>query len=162
MNKEMARKDSGIWTEKRVWKDSFRFSLSFQMIALVLLLLFVCTILVRVYAGVMTTSLKAEALNKGVQLCRNAGEIFTERGDLKETVVVLGGTESKDQNHALLYFDRDMRCVEAAEGWISLDLKMAAPKAGQKGLKTCKMTVIRDGDSIYDVSVQTFVPEKGA
>ena len=31
MNKEMARKDSGIWTEKRVWKDSFRFSLSFNV-----------------------------------------------------------------------------------------------------------------------------------
>lgn len=161
MDKEMARKDSGTWAERRGWKDSFRFSLSFQMVGLVLLLLFVCTILVRVYAGVMTTSLRAEALNKGVQLCRNAGEIFTEQGDLKETATVLGGTV-EDENHVLLYFDRDMRCVGASEGWITLDLKMDAPKADQKGLKTCKMSVIQDGDSIYDVSVQAFVPEKGA
>lgn len=154
--------DNQIWGGRRIWRDSYRFSLTFQMIGLVLLLLLVCTILVRIYAGVMTTSLQAEALNKSVLLCRNTGELFTERGDLEETVSLLGAAEQPDAGYALLYFDRELHCVPESDGWLALELREDAGQTQRNGIKTCDMEVTQDGKSIYRLSVQVYVPEERA
>jgi hypothetical protein len=152
--------DNQSMEDRRVWRDSYRFSLTFQMIGLVLLLLFVCTILVRIYAGVMTTSLRAEATNKGVLICRNAGELFTERGNLEETVALLGASDAAEADRARLYFDRDLNCVTESEGWLTLELKANADELQKSGLRTCDMEVTYDGAPVYHLTVQTFVPEE--
>lgn len=152
--------DNQSMEDRRVWRDSYRFSLTFQMIGLVLLLLLVCTVLVRIYAGVMTTSLQSEALNKGVLICRNAGELFTERGNLEETVTLLGDPHALEGDHARLYFDRDLNCVTESEGWLTLEMKANARELKRSGLRTCELEVTYDGASVYHVTVQTFVPKE--
>lgn len=152
--------DNRSMEDRRVWRDSYRFSLTFQMIGLVLLLLLVCTVLVRIYAGVMTTSLQAEALNKGVLICRNAGELFTEKGDLAETVTLLGAPKPARDGRARVYFDREMNCVSKSERWLTLELRSKAKRLQKSEMRTCDLEVTKDGASIYRISVQVFVPEE--
>ena len=147
---------------RRAWRDSYRFSLTLQMVGLVLLLLLVCTVLVQVYAGVLATSLHSETLNKSVLLCRNTGEVFTEQCDLEKTVELLGASTPAEKEHALLYFDRELQCVPESEGWITLELNADLGQPGKSGIRTCDMEVTQDGKSIYRLSVQVYVPKERA
>jgi hypothetical protein len=151
--------DIEIGKKRQVWRDSHRFALSFQMVGLVVVLLLVCTVLVQIYASALSTSLRTEALNKGVLLCRNAGELFTERGNLDETAALLGG-EAAEQDHAVLYFDRSLNCVDESRSWLTLELSVEDRDVG--GLKDCRMNVTREGKPVYELTVSVYAPERGA
>lgn len=144
--------------DKRQWRDSFRFSLSLQMIGMVLVLSLAGMVLVRTWAGVITTSRRTEALNKGVLLCRSAAELYTPRGDLAGTVEALGGQAEPGAQSVRLSYDREMHLT--GEGAF-LVLELRELPVGDDGLRQCQLTVEQDRRELYTLTVKTFVPEGG-
>ena len=73
----------------REWKDTFRFSLSLQMVGMAVLLVLSCTLLAKVYAGVISSSRHTKALNESVQISRNIAEAYTARPEISEELQLL-------------------------------------------------------------------------
>lgn len=148
-------KEQIIIDDRRSWRNANRFSLSIQMISLVLLLLLVCVVLVQVYSGVITTSVNAEALNKSVLICRNAAEIFTATGDMNETARLLtdGGAASSP-----ISFDRQLNVTEPDSSWLTLEMTQ---REGENDVKILDLNVTKNGETVYTLSVMAYAPEKG-
>lgn len=140
---------------KGPWRDNVRFSLSIQMIGMVLVLALTGMVLVRTWAGVLLTARRTRALNQGVLLCRSAAELYTRDGDLSNTVEALGGALEPDGQSALLYYDRDMQPTDAAP-FLTLELR---EEPEQEKLHRCALTVTQDGGVVYSLTVEAFVPE---
>jgi hypothetical protein len=146
--------------EQRLWRDTSRFSLSAQMIVMVLVLALVAMILVKTWAGIIATSRRTEALNKGVLLCRSAAEVYTREADLSAAAQALGGAQSKEGDTLSLGFDREMKTPEGEDPFLTLEL--SEPGNAEQGLHSCELVVRQDGKELYRMTVKTFAPGKGA
>ena len=142
---------------RQLWRDSFRFSLSLQMVGMVLVISLAGMVLVRTWGGILTTARRTQALNQGVLLCRSAAELYTRDADLANTLAALGGQGEPGAQSAQLSYDREMNLTEG-ESFLTLTLE-EQPEA--EGLRSCTLTVTQDGRELYSLSVETYVPEGG-
>jgi hypothetical protein len=143
--------------KRNVWRDNFRFSLSVQMVGMVLVISLTGMILVRTWAGVLSTARRTRALNQGVLLCRSAAELYTRDGDLSTTVETLGGSMEPGAQSAALCYDREMNLTPEPD-FLTLELREEPEEAG---LHRCTLTVTQDQRELYALTVETFVPEGG-
>jgi type II secretory pathway pseudopilin PulG len=141
--------------KRQLWRDSFRFSLSLQMVGMVLVISLAGMVLVRTWGGILTTARRTQALNQGVLLCRSAAELYTRDGDLAGTLAALGGQGEPGAKSAQLSYDRDMNLTEG-ESFLTLTLE-EQPEA--EGLHSCALTVTQDGRKLYSLTVETYVTE---
>ena len=142
---------------RQLWRDSFRFSLSLQMVGMVLVISLAGMVLVRTWGGILTTARRTQALNQGVLLCRSAAELYTRDADLANTLAALGGQGEPGAQSAQLSYDREMNLTEG-ESFLTLTLE-EQPEA--EGLHSCTLTVTQDGRELYSLTVETYVPEGG-
>ena len=152
--------DERIRSEKRRWRDTDRFSLSIQMIGLVVILLIASTVLIRVYSRSVQASIRTEVLNKSIVLTRNAAEIYRANGDLSD---IAQAYRSVEGNGTLtVNVDRDLQPTGEKEGWLVLEMQEEADDT----LHTLHMQVKWQGDpertDVYDLDVTVFVPQGGA
>ena len=152
--------DERIRSEKRRWRDTDKFSLSIQMIGLVVILLIASTVLIRVYSGSVQASIRTEVLNKSIVLTRNAAEIYRANGDLSD---IAQAYRSVEGNGTLtVNVDRDLQPTGEKEGWLVLEMQEEADDT----LHTLHMQVKWQGDfertDVYDLDVTVFVPQGGA
>jgi type II secretory pathway pseudopilin PulG len=142
---------------RQLWRDSFRFSLSLQMVGMVLVISLAGMVLVRTWGGILTTARRTQAMNQGVLLCRSAAELYTRDADLANTLAALGGQGEPGVQSVQLSYDREMNLTEG-ESFLTLTLE-EQPEA--EGLHSCTLTVTQDGRELYSLSVETYVPEGG-
>ena len=143
--------------KKREWRDTDRFSLSIQMIGLVVILLVVSAVLMRVYAHVVRTSMQAEVLNKSVLLCRNTAELYRQNGQI-EDIADAYGVQIGDPDALTAYFDRDMQPAAEKDAWFVLQI---LSEEETQGVRTIKMQVTHEGEAVYDLDVSVCAPEGG-
>lgn len=130
--------------------------LSFSVPLLIFVLLFVLSsaVLVGVFARAASISQQAEALNDGVQLCRNAAEVYRSTGDLRQTAALLGGEPGSTQ----LAYDKEL-CLTTEAGAVYL-LTLSQRVDGDLHAGTFTVCTA-GGDEVFTLTEELFLPEVG-
>ena len=138
----------------REWKDTFRFSLSLQMIGMVLLLVLCSMLLLKAYAGVVRSSQRSDALSKSVQYSRSLAEIFLAdpEGDPFE-----GRTS--------WYLDEDLQPCPEDKAFLCVFISdnVENTVTGQIRTLTIRSEHVSDAgrEEIYALSVDAFTSKEG-
>ena len=138
----------------REWKDTFRFSLSLQMIGMVLLLVLCSMLLLKAYAGVVRSSQRSDALSKSVQYSRSLAEMFLAdpEGDPFE-----GRTS--------WYLDEDLQPCSEEKAFICIFISddVENTVSGQVRTLTIRSEHVSDigREEIYSLSVDAFTSKEG-
>ena len=123
-------------------KNTARLARGVQTLCFAALLLLICGVLARVYAGVARESRAASDLNNAVQLCRTAEEAFRGTDSLDEAVLALGG----EAGERTLTFDGNLNCAPDGRYQLTLDENQS------DGMKRCTITVTADGAALYTLT----------
>ena len=133
------------------WKDTFRFSLSLQMVGMTVLLVLACTILVRVYAGVIQKSQNTRALSESIQVCRNLAEQFEAAPD-----------EGWNRE---VFLNSDLTPCDASQAYLRFVLTESSSETATGQMRELIIDSFRVADQgkepLYSLSVRVFVPGEG-
>ena len=80
---------------RKSWRETFRFSLSLQMVGMVLLLVLSSMLLISVYAGSIRSVKHSSHLYDGIMLARNIAEMYTADPDLDKVREYAAGSTSE-------------------------------------------------------------------
>ena len=134
------------------WKDSFRFSLSLQMVGMTILLVLSCMILVRVYAGVIRSTQHSKILSESIQASRNLAEEYQAKPDLS------------DWDSPVIFLDRDMAACSEDGAYLKIVLSEDVTETATG--RICRLTIESipmsgsQEDPVYSLSTEVFVPEE--
>lgn len=136
------------------WKDTFRFSLSLQMLGMVILLVLSCTLLVKVYAGVIQSSRSTMALNESVQACRSLAEIYTSaprQEDALSRMKEAYGSLAEDGSTYIVFLDKEGEGCEEAEAFVKVNMSF------EKGdMSSLHLSAMFENEEIYQLSVDAW------
>ncbi len=136
------------------WRDTFRFSLSLQMLGMVILLVLSCTLLVKVYAGVIQSSRSTMALNESVQACRSLAEIYTASPRQEEALSLIReayGPVGEDSGSYILYLDKEGEGCEEAEAFVKLNMSFE-----EGDMSSLHLSALFENEEIYQLSVDAW------
>ncbi|MCR5666849.1 MAG: hypothetical protein K6G01_08465 [Eubacterium sp.] len=135
-------------------KNTSAFSYGLEMIILVFIFLVVAAILIKLYGAAVTESERAQELQDGVFICRNAAEAYAVNGDLDEVADAL--EIHIEQDKALL--DESLQTAED-EAKAKYELVLEADEIEQGLLQAHFQFYTIDGELIYELTTEKYVPE---
>lgn len=136
------------------WKDTFRFSLSLQMIGMVLLLVLCSMLLLRAYAGVVRSSQRSDALSKSVQYSRSLAEMF-----------LADPAGDPFDGKTTWYLSEDLQPCSEEKAFLCIVISDEVEKTDTGEIRTLTIRSEHVSDlereEIYALSVDAFIPKEG-